>query len=86
MTSSKPPLVGLLSLTDPQTALTDFQNARGVDSAPPPSIPNSTHSDQWTEDARIATAVSVVGGFLLGGLITVCYKVRKRSRRARARR
>lgn len=78
MTSSKPPLVGLLSLTDPQTALMDFQNVRGADSAPSPSVPNRSRSDQWTEDARIATAVSVVGGFLLGGLITVCYKVRKR--------
>lgn len=86
MTSSKPPLIGLLGLTDPQTALTDFQNARGSDPAPPPFVPIRSRSEQWTKDAKIATAMSVVGGFLLGGLAMVRYKVRQRSRRASARR
>ncbi|KAF8558409.1 acid protease [Imleria badia] len=84
-TSSKPPLVGLLSLTDPHTALTDFQTARGLDPAPPPSVANRSSSGQWTEDAKIASAMSAVGGFLLGGLVAVCCKVGRRSRRATAR-
>jgi hypothetical protein len=64
----------------------NFQNARGLDSAPPPFVPNRTPSAQWTEDARIASAVSAVGGFLLGGLaVVMCYKVGRRSRRATAK-
>ena len=35
--SSRPPLVGLLSLTDPNQALAEFTNERGYDPAPPPS-------------------------------------------------
>jgi len=85
VTSSKPPLIGLLSLTDPQTALTDFQNARGLDPAPPPLILDRRRPEQWTKDAKIANTVSAVGGFLLGGLIVVCYKAKRRSGRASAR-
>ncbi|KAI9569513.1 aspartic peptidase domain-containing protein [Boletus coccyginus] len=85
-TSSQPPLIGLLSLTDPQTALMDFQSVRGLDPAPPPSVPNSNSSVQWTKYAKIASAVSAVGGFLLGGLVVVVwYKVGRRSRRATVR-
>lgn len=82
-TASKPPLIGLLSLTDPQTALTDFQTARGLDPAPPPFVGHRSNSDQWTEDAKIASATSAVGGFLFGGLIAVCCKMGRRSKRVR---
>ena len=86
-TSSKPPLVGLSSLTDPQTALTDFQNVRGSDpTALPPFVANRSRLEQWTENARIATAVSVMGGFMLGGLLTVWLKVGRRSKRVTTRR
>lgn len=83
-TSSQPPLIGLLSLTDPQTALMDFQSVRGLDPAPPPSVPNRNSSDQWTRYGRIASAVSAVGGFLLGGLVVVVW-YKRRPRRATVR-
>lgn len=35
--SSRPPLVGLLSLTDPNQAIVEFTNERGHDPAPSPS-------------------------------------------------
>ncbi|KAG9318343.1 aspartic peptidase domain-containing protein [Chiua virens] len=85
-TSSKPPLIGLLSLTDPPSALTDFQNMRGSDPAPAPSVVERSSAVQWTENAKIGVAVSAIGGFVVGGLITGCYKMRRRSRRASVRR
>lgn len=35
--SSRPPLIGLLGLTDSSKAMADFINERGHDPAPPPS-------------------------------------------------
>ena len=74
VTSSKPALIGLMSLTDPQTAFKDFQDHRGTDLAPAPLVATRTPLEQWTQNARIASSVSAVGGFLLGGLIVVSFK------------
>ncbi|KIJ17249.1 hypothetical protein PAXINDRAFT_162166 [Paxillus involutus ATCC 200175] len=80
-TSSHPPMIGLLSLTNPQTSLIDFQSARGSDPAPPPSTLSRNYSNQWDTDVRVATILCALGGFLLGGLATLYYKVRTRTRK-----
>ncbi|KAF9228598.1 acid protease [Gyrodon lividus] len=80
-TSSNPPMIGLMSLTDPQVSLTDFQNARGSDPAPPPSSLSRSYSNQWNANVGVASVGCALGGFLLGGLVTVCYKVSRRSRK-----
>ncbi|KIJ69603.1 hypothetical protein HYDPIDRAFT_24428 [Hydnomerulius pinastri MD-312] len=55
-TASNPPMIGLMSLTDPTSSLSTFQQTRGPDPAPPPSLPTRTYSNQWNADVGAASA------------------------------
>ncbi|KAH7889845.1 aspartic peptidase domain-containing protein [Phlebopus sp. FC_14] len=84
-TSSRPPVIGLMSMTDPNSSISEFTNVRGPDFAPAPSAPSRSYSNQSDADVEAASAVCAIAGFLLGGLGTVFYWVKKGSRRATAR-
>ncbi|KAI6043077.1 aspartic peptidase domain-containing protein [Pisolithus marmoratus] len=78
--STRPALIGLLNMTDPQTALLDFQKARGQDPLPISSVSGQLSRPQ-TRVVGIAVAVCVVGGLVIGVIAAVFYGSRRRSQR-----
>lgn len=73
--STRPALIGLLNLTDPQTALLDFQKIRGQDPIPlPTSSVLGQLSRPQTRDIVIAIAVCASGGLIIGIIATLVYR------------
>lgn len=73
--STRPALIGLLNLTDPQTALSDFQKIRGQDPIPlPTSSVLGQLSRPQTRDIVIAIAVCASGGLIIGIIATLVYR------------
>ncbi|KAI6126262.1 acid protease [Pisolithus croceorrhizus] len=65
--STRPALIGLLNVTDPQTALSDFQKTRGQDPIPlPTSSVLGQLSRPQTRILVIAIAVCASGGLIIG--------------------
>ncbi|KAL4074628.1 aspartic peptidase domain-containing protein [Scleroderma yunnanense] len=85
-TSSTPPMIGLLGVTDPQSALADFQSVRGPDPAPAPNIPTIPYSDHPQSDvSAIVSMACVVGGLVVAGLVIFIYKTMRMSKWEKAR-
>ncbi|KIK45844.1 hypothetical protein CY34DRAFT_488303 [Suillus luteus UH-Slu-Lm8-n1] len=79
-TRSNPPMIGLLNMTDPSTALAEFTSSRGKDPAPPPSTLRAGSSATEVRDT-VATCVACgVCGFLIGAIGIVIYRLRQRRR------
>ena len=76
-TKSKPPKVGLLGLTDPDTSMQNFRAARGDDpTGPVPVLTTGVHHSQELSAGAIY-GISAAAGFVLGALLTIlislCY-------------
>lgn len=79
-------MIGLLGLTDPQTARSEFQSVRGPDLAPAPSIPPAPYSNHPQSDVFTFVSIAgVVGGLVVSGFVVIIYKMMRRARRARTR-
>ncbi|KAH7929775.1 acid protease [Leucogyrophana mollusca] len=85
-TGANPPMIGLLNMTDPDTSMVQFQQARGPDSAPPPSAQTRGRTSGSSQaDVIAACTVCGVGGFLLGAVAILVLRSRRRSRRHKIR-
>lgn len=78
--SSRPALIGLLNLTDPKTALSDFQKARGQDPLPTSSVLGHFTPPQ-SRVLVIATSVCAICGLIIGVIVTVVYGPRRKLQR-----
>lgn len=75
-TSSQPPYIGLLNLTNPSNAMSEFSFERGPDNAPSPSIRplSALLGPTRTRPATVAT-LSSVGGFFSGLILTILFRL-----------
>ncbi|GBE82352.1 acid protease [Sparassis crispa] len=82
-TSSQPPTIGLFGLTDPVSALTLFQEARGNDTNGPVKVLSSTHQSHGLGAGGIC-GIAVAAGFVLGAVVTfLSCRIRPSYRRLR---
>ncbi|OAX40039.1 acid protease [Rhizopogon vinicolor AM-OR11-026] len=80
-TNSAPPMIGLLSMTNPTTALAEFISSRGADPAPPPFMRRAGFSATKMRDAVATCVVCGVCGFFIGviGIVIHRHSQRRRS-------
>ncbi|KAG6334552.1 hypothetical protein ID866_4528, partial [Astraeus odoratus] len=65
-TSKSGPVIGLLNLTDPQLAMSDFLISRGPDPAPPPGVPVVHYSSrQKLEDYLLIALICAAAGLIV---------------------
>ncbi|KAL1747005.1 aspartic peptidase domain-containing protein [Schizophyllum fasciatum] len=77
--STHPPLIGLTSVTDPQQALQQFRDVRGVDVSPPAALHIEESRANQGKPSVLLYVSSSIGGFIGGGIVT--YLVRMHLRR-----
>ena len=68
-TTTQPPLIGLLNVTDPVQSLLQFRESRGYDPTPQTQVLSDAHQPYKFTSADIC-GVSVVGGFVVGAAVT----------------
>jgi hypothetical protein len=76
-TSSNPPMIGLLNMTHPSTAMAEFTASRGADSAPLPSI---RRIGMEMTEAAATCVVCAVCGFFIGIAVIVLHRRWRRRR------
>ncbi len=91
--ASSPPLIGLLNLTDPATALANFRMARGQDTVsmgPSPTQPAQTMTAHGSTGGPAIIGISAGLSFLLGASLVVvmmlCLRKRRQAIEGRTRR
>jgi len=76
-TSTQPPLIGLLNMTDPTIAMAEFVRERGSDPSPPPASQNLvTHTHPILKLTIISILSSLVGW--VTGVVAVTTILRSR--------
>ncbi|KAI0950285.1 hypothetical protein AcV7_008801 [Taiwanofungus camphoratus] len=80
-TSGQPPMIGLLGLTDPMSAMVQFREERGDDPTPPVQVRSRAHQTHVLTGADIC-GIAVVCGFVFGAALTcfmyMCITPRKK--------
>lgn len=71
--SSQPPMIGLLGLTDPVSALQNFRIERGDDSTPPaPVLSTVGHRSDGISGGAVC-GIAAGAGVVFGAVLTVAF-------------
>ncbi|KAH7909709.1 aspartic peptidase domain-containing protein [Hygrophoropsis aurantiaca] len=85
-TATNPPMIGLLNITNPSSSMSQFQEARGLDSAPPPLVQTHSRSTGPSRGDLIAACTACgAGGFIVGLVGMMILRLRGRSRKHKIR-
>jgi len=83
--STHSPLIGLLSLTDPVSAMAQFRLARGPDSTPPSVQIRRSLSGASSPHTTTVYTLSSICGFMGGAVLTIIFRVRRGSTKVTGR-
>ncbi|PCH38253.1 acid protease [Wolfiporia cocos MD-104 SS10] len=73
-TSSQPPMIGLLGLTDATAAMAEFRENRGDDPAPPAQVHARARRTDHLTNADIC-GIAVASGFAFGVILTLLFHI-----------